>query len=350
MTGSSAATSLRQKLDFCSTFSERSGEEPAGSAWAVRRHLLFELALPWPEYYMEAKGAPAGLPEMMEQVYKDLHYSEVPGLIAVAPDPAYAIPGKIRMFHYTLPDGQISGTYTCSAYAVDPDHLLDAIRSFIYSPSDSSLAQHQIPHDPATRDLLVCTHGTVDVCCATFGAPVYKLMRAMADQASSPVRVWRSTHFGGHRFAPTALDLPTGHYWGRLKADNVSGLIHRNRAAIDYRPLYRGSTSLSNVFWQRAEAELFAEAGWGWFDTRFTSVIGDPTEQDGGAVTFRFEHPTCGHGEVEITLKPNGTIDTRGATESPEIYAAPQFLAQKTREEPPGILARIARTSFVGPS
>ncbi len=344
----SAASAVRQKLDFCSTFSERTGEEPAGSAWAVRRHLLFELALPWPEYYMKAKAAPAGLVEMMEKVYADLHWSVVPGINAIAPDPAYAIPGKVRMFHYTLPEPRLAGTYACEAYAVDPERLLDAIRAFIYDPADPMLAEFRIPHDPQSRDLMVCTHGTVDVCCATFGAPVYKLMRAMADQAATPTRVWRCTHFGGHRFAPTALDLPTGHYWGRLKADNVAGLVHRNRPAIGYRPLYRGSTSLENPFWQRAEAELFAAAGWGWFDTSILAVEGDPTETEGGSVTFRFNHLIAGNGEVDILLTPNGVIQTRGATDSPETYDAPQFIATKTREEPAGILARIAETSFTG--
>ena len=333
---------------MCSVFSERSGEEPAGSAWAVRRHLLFELPLPWPEYFMEARSAPDGLPAMMEQVYKDLHWSAVPGMIGIAPDDAYSIPGKTRVFHYTLPEPRVAGSYRCDAYAVEPGDLLEMLKSLIYDPASTSFAAARIPHDPRTRDLLVCTHGTVDVCCATLGAPIYKLMRAMADQAGTPTRVWRSTHFGGHRFAPTALDLPTGHYWGRLSATNVSGLIHRNKPAIDYRPLYRGSTSLPSERWQRAEAELFEEAGWAWFDTVFTAIEGDPSPTDGGEVTFRFGHPAAGTGEVTLRLTPNGFIPTRGASNSPEIYEAPQYIVTKTREEPAGILARIAQSQFEG--
>ena len=34
--------------------------------------------------------------------------------------------------------------------------------------------------------------------------------------AAHPDRVWESSHLGGHRFAPTALALPTGQLLGRL--------------------------------------------------------------------------------------------------------------------------------------
>ena len=42
------------------------------------------------------------------------------------------------------------------------------------------------------RDLLVCTHGTRDRCCATFGYPVYNRLRRTFEQNESGTnRVWR---------------------------------------------------------------------------------------------------------------------------------------------------------------
>lgn len=52
--------------------------------------------------------------------------------------------------------------------------------------------------------LLVCTNGKRDVCCAVQGAP---LARKLAERFDG--RVWEATHLGGHRFASTALALPT---------------------------------------------------------------------------------------------------------------------------------------------
>ncbi|GAA4977236.1 sucrase ferredoxin [Pseudonocardia tropica] len=58
--------------------------------------------------------------------------------------------------------------------------------------------------------MLVCAHGRRDVCCAVRG-------RALAGElAAEGADVWECTHLGGHRFAPTALVLPTGYAYGRL--------------------------------------------------------------------------------------------------------------------------------------
>jgi hypothetical protein len=61
------------------------------------------------------------------------------------------------------------------------------------------------------RVLLVCTNGRRDVCCALRGRPIAaELAATHGDQ------VWECTHIGGHRFAPTAVLLPTGYSYGRL--------------------------------------------------------------------------------------------------------------------------------------
>lgn len=59
--------------------------------------------------------------------------------------------------------------------------------------------------------LLVCGNGRRDACCARLGGPMARQL-----VAAHPDRVWESSHLGGHRFAPTALALPTGQLLGRL--------------------------------------------------------------------------------------------------------------------------------------
>lgn len=63
------------------------------------------------------------------------------------------------------------------------------------------------------RLLLVCTNGRRDVCCALRGRPVAAALAPGHDD-----RVWECTHIGGHRFAPTAVLLPTGYSYGRVTA------------------------------------------------------------------------------------------------------------------------------------
>ncbi|SDI16042.1 hypothetical protein SAMN05192558_101364 [Actinokineospora alba] len=68
--------------------------------------------------------------------------------------------------------------------------------------------------------LLVCTNGRRDVCCALVGRPIAEDLAADHGDA-----VWESTHLGGHRFAPTALLLPTGYAYGALDAGFARGLL-----------------------------------------------------------------------------------------------------------------------------
>ncbi|HEX6344974.1 MAG TPA: sucrase ferredoxin [Umezawaea sp.] len=84
----------------------------------------------------------------------------------------------------------------------DPRELLD------WDLSAAEPAVGELTTDPL---LLVCTNGRRDVCCAVTGRPL-----AAALSALHPGGVWESSHLGGHRFAPTALVLPTGYSYGRM--------------------------------------------------------------------------------------------------------------------------------------
>ncbi|MGD9528033.1 sucrase ferredoxin [Pseudonocardia sp.] len=75
--------------------------------------------------------------------------------------------------------------------------------------------EEPLPGTPV-RDplLLICTHGRRDVCCALDGRAL--VTSVLAGNPEMAPNVWESSHLGGHRFAPTALVLPTGYLYGRL--------------------------------------------------------------------------------------------------------------------------------------
>lgn len=81
-----------------------------------------------------------------------------------------------------------------------------------------------LPGTPVLEPLLmVCTHGRRDRCCALDGRA---LTQALA--AAGEPDVWECSHLGGHRFAPTALVLPSGYLYGRL---DVAAAIAARKAA-----------------------------------------------------------------------------------------------------------------------
>jgi hypothetical protein len=118
------------------------------------------------------------------------------------------------------------------------------------------------------RDLIVCTHASVDACCGTFGYPLYQELRARHG-SGGPVRVWRVSSFGGHRFAPSVIDLPEGRYWGNVSVERMGALVDRAGPVADVLDMYRGWGALRHPTEQVLERELFRREGWSWIGRRF---------------------------------------------------------------------------------
>lgn len=88
--------------------------------------------------------------------------------------------------------------------------------------------------------LLLCTNGRRDRCCGHVGG---RIARQLADTPDADF-ILRSTHLGGHRFAPTALLLPWGALHGRLDLDSVQALLDEARAGRSVARTLRGYGTL----------------------------------------------------------------------------------------------------------
>lgn len=143
--------------------------------------------------------------------------------------------------------------------------------------------------------LLVCTNGKRDLCCATRGRPL-----AQAAAAQRPGQVWECTHTGGHRFSPTGIMLPSGQTLGRLDADTaVHALDEAAAGRLAHGPVVdRGMAHLDPVV-QAAEAFVRHERGLH-TPLRTGEPIADgpgvvvPVEAAGGTVRVRVERRLTG--------------------------------------------------------
>lgn len=72
--------------------------------------------------------------------------------------------------------------------------------------------------EPAAATVFLCTNGKRDRCCAEFA-------RALLRQFPDEPRLWEISHLGGHRFAPTALALPSGIMFGKLDSDSLRAIM-----------------------------------------------------------------------------------------------------------------------------
>jgi hypothetical protein len=136
------------------------------------------------------------------------------------------------------------------------------------------IASHEIPgavatmlttrtfagEEPDVTDVLVCTHGTRDRCCGSLGTRLWQ-----ATRSSGLARVWRTSHTGGHRFAPTVITFPQAQYWAFVEEATLEGIVQRTLATRDLAPFYRGSAAF-DAHLQVAEREALIRHGWEWLD------------------------------------------------------------------------------------
>lgn len=129
----------------------------------------------------------------------------------------------------------------------------------------------------------------------------------------SPLRIWRCSHFGGHRFAPTLIDLPIGHYWGHLEPELLDTLINRQGSPESLYRCYRGWAGLEQWV-QICDREIWLQVGWRWFDAHKAGRVlqQDPAEEPTWAdVQIEYEWPdTHETGTYTARVEVSGEVET----------------------------------------
>lgn len=275
----------------CALISKQQNEDPIGSAAIHKRYLLLEVPLPWNYHVEESRHFPADLNKVLEDCkengapFRFLGFD--PGIFAT-PD------GHRRIMYFERPDSS-APFFNKQEYIVKENELQDIIEALLmqrelpghveniasaestdYANTAAKLGksfsgqENAIPY-PGTRDLFVCAHGRHDLCCGKYGTPLFQEilenyvqpLTASEDSAALPYRVWRTSHFGGHRHAPTMLDLPEGRYWAQLKPETLDTLLLRTGDFDAIARNYRGWGG-TPAFGQAAEREAFKQEGWDW--------------------------------------------------------------------------------------
>jgi hypothetical protein len=253
----------------CAPWTLDQGVDPIGSAVELDRLVTVEVPLPWP--------ADVGdLPWIT-----DLTLSPGTRVQTIVPEVARA-DGTVLLTRWSADGARFRGT----DWLVPAVDVADALAAIV-AGEDPDVAG-----EPAPDEVLVCGHGARDRCCGGSGTRLAVEARA----ALPEVRIRRTSHLGGHRFAPTALSLPDGRVWAFLDADALAGIVDRTLPPIEARDHYRGHAGL-DPWAQVVEAVGLSEEGWAAFDVdTLDADVEVAPDAESATVTVRWDGP-AGAGE-----------------------------------------------------
>lgn len=351
---------MSHPCQFCSVISKANGEDPIGTAGTHDEWIIVELPQPW---LMETWQQDPQIGPMIA-LFHELIAKQGRKLrpIAIAPDRTYSQSDHTRILYYHRPAHRFA-QYDKQDFLIPTPDIQPFIQTLLTRPDQLDPFTPYRQSTNTTRDILVCTHGNVDAACARFGNPIYEQLRKeFSEQAGeksqglgagfqalgtesrvsdarlqskantqypipdpsihpsahpplrpSPLRVWRCSHFGGHRFAPTLIDLPIGHYWGHLEPELLEPLINRQGSPESLYRCYRGWAGLEQWV-QICDREIWMQVGWRWFDAHKVGRVlqQDPAKEPTWAdVQIEYEWPdTHETGTYTARIEVSSEVET----------------------------------------
>lgn len=263
----------------CSAWARAESLDPIASAGSYSGFVMVEAPLPWPRDASEIAGL-AGVAALaaergwrLQALVPEDKSDERLLSVFVAPAAGTASPGPAWFAGFERRS-------TTLAAGADP------------AAAAATLASAVAPAPAPVREVLVCTHGRRDVCCGSQGTEL-SLRLSRADRPGDTpwpagVGLRRTSHTGGHRFAPTFLVFPEATAWAFADPQLVHQVLQRSVPFASVAPRYRGCAGLDGPLVQAVEREVLASEGWEVIDLpRRGYETGE--EAAGGRRVVRFE-------------------------------------------------------------
>lgn len=237
----------------CSEWARSQQLDPAGTAGNYKGFLLVEQPLPWPA---DASSVPelAGVSELASSAGLRLQ------LLSCESRPGRSDDGGRRVIYYRQAEEGWAGDLVRSECVAPAGHVAAAVSDLLSRPAGSGSSED----GGAVVDVLVCTHGQRDTCCGSKGTRLFaELAESPLAAAQLPVRLWRTSHTGGHRFAPSAIAFPSGTMWAYSDSALLRAVTGAGAGEAGTAPgHYRGCATLGTPRAQALDSAVFAKVGW----------------------------------------------------------------------------------------
>ncbi|MEM6869208.1 MAG: sucrase ferredoxin [Cyanobacteria bacterium P01_C01_bin.121] len=256
------------KPSFCAIANQQTGEDLIGTAGHYQTYVLIECPRPWAAKVFTSEKIPANLRDYVKSIKAQ---RSIQFLAISRGDIAATESVTVMVYERTLPsDVALSKQGSASRESIHTyrgyEFQLDSL-SQVVGCLEAHWQGDRIGQPITQKDILICTHGMRDKCCARFGHTFFREAARSVKQGRLPsnTRIWKVSHIGGHRFAPTAISLPDGRYYGRLTIEALEAIMTRSGSVNQLSAVYRGWGLLPSPL-QVLERQLILTWGWSWFD------------------------------------------------------------------------------------
>ncbi|MCE7737081.1 MAG: hypothetical protein GPJ54_19500 [Candidatus Heimdallarchaeota archaeon] len=253
---------------FCSVESQKSNLDPS---WIkigdnLDFYLIFEFNQPWDKFVEKSNHFPEGLTEYLQKIKSEGKKFKYFCIKSGDKEIKRGMSGTQVFFYKANRVGFAS--FERTELILPEDKFLEGIQSLVENQSHI-YRKFEVKSDKI-RDIFVCTHNERDQCCGFFGVQISKKLKS--NNFDQSVRIWQSSHMGGHKVGPTFMDMPSGRMWAYLEEDSVQEIINQNKDHNKFLKNYRGTYGLDR-YSQIADKAIFEMKGWDWFNTNKRSEI-----------------------------------------------------------------------------
>lgn len=319
------------KPHFCAIANRQAGEDLIGTAGHYQTYVLIECPLPWAAKVFDSENIPPALRQYVKAI-KSARSVQFLAVNRGASESSTSI--AMMVYEKTVPSGE------CFYLGESASDSIEGYRGYEFQLDDLTqvvdcLEAHwqgdRLGQPITQQDILICTHGMRDKCCARFGQPFYRETARSAKRGELPnIRLWQVSHIGGHRFAPTAISLPDGRYYGRLTLAALRSLVTREGSINQLRSVYRGWGLLPAPL-QVLERQLMLQKGWSWFDYQVAYRMTTAAEQREDELW------------VEVAVIPKRILIERNAASRQTIT----YRAKLTKDSEGAVCAKVSCSSAI---
>ena len=293
----------------CAVASRRSQEPLIATAGHYSTFVLIECLFPWASKVFKSRHIPDALRQMVAIAPKTTRFLCIHPL-RKRPKAAKSktrSPFTLLIYEQRFfgADNRFTNGYQGTEFQLeDLTQAAECLQAYFNGDRASNRVGTPVTH---AHDVLVCTHGVRDKCCARFGLPFLRASeQLLTEKKLDSVRLWQVSHIGGHRLAPTAIVLPEGRFYGRLTPEALHTIVTRRGPLAHFTDTHRGWSALPKPL-QRLEQYLLEEhatkqTGWDWFQNKIAYTVIEKSKDEG---TLRAEL---------LVMHPDNSIATYRAT------------------------------------